>query len=169
LLQRDPPRSLLEIGTSLGGTFFLSCQVADERARLATVDLELPGDGLVGTFGRAHQHVTGIEGDSTSPEVRAEIEALFPDGLDALFIDGDHSYEGVAADFELYHPLVRSGGLVAFHDIVPTDGSDPSCWAGGVPTFWEELKAGHSHEWNFTEFVKSWDQQGFGIGIATKR
>jgi predicted O-methyltransferase YrrM len=39
--------------------------------------------------------------------------------LDFLFIDGDHTYEGVKQDFEMYTPLVRKGGLVAMHDIVP--------------------------------------------------
>lgn len=37
--------------------------------------------------------------------------------MDFLFIDGDHAYEGVKADFEMYSPLVRKGGLVALHDI----------------------------------------------------
>jgi len=38
--------------------------------------------------------------------------------LDFLFIDGDHTYEGVKRDFEMYSPLVRNGGIIAFHDIV---------------------------------------------------
>ena len=37
--------------------------------------------------------------------------------LDLLFIDGDHSYDGVRADFELYGRLVRPGGLIALHDV----------------------------------------------------
>jgi predicted O-methyltransferase YrrM len=38
--------------------------------------------------------------------------------VDLIFIDGDHSYEGVKQDFEIYAPLVRSDGLIAFHDIL---------------------------------------------------
>ncbi|MEO0196406.1 MAG: class I SAM-dependent methyltransferase [candidate division WOR-3 bacterium] len=38
--------------------------------------------------------------------------------LDFLFIEGNHSYEGVKMDFEMYFPLVRKGGIIAFHDIV---------------------------------------------------
>ena len=37
-----------------------------------------------------------------------------PVGL--LFIDGDHSYEGVRADFEAWSPRVAPGGVIAFHD-----------------------------------------------------
>lgn len=36
--------------------------------------------------------------------------------VDLLFIDGDHLYEGVEADWRMYHHLVRPGGIVAFHD-----------------------------------------------------
>jgi predicted O-methyltransferase YrrM len=41
----------------------------------------------------------------------------FDDGeLDLLFIDGDHSYEGVKRDYELYVSKVKPGGLILFHD-----------------------------------------------------
>jgi len=43
--------------------------------------------------------------------------------IDLLFIDGDHSYEACLADWRAYGPLVRKGGVVAFHD---------TGWAEGV-------------------------------------
>lgn len=36
--------------------------------------------------------------------------------FDFIFIDGDHTYEAVAQDFELYLPKVKKGGLVFMHD-----------------------------------------------------
>lgn len=36
--------------------------------------------------------------------------------IDFLFIDGDHSYEGVKADFELYSKLLTDRGIIAIHD-----------------------------------------------------
>lgn len=39
--------------------------------------------------------------------------------IDFLFIDGDHRYSGVKRDYELYSPLVRPGGIIAFHDTDP--------------------------------------------------
>lgn len=36
--------------------------------------------------------------------------------IELLWIDGDHSYEGAMADFELYAPHVVEGGIIAFHD-----------------------------------------------------
>jgi predicted O-methyltransferase YrrM len=37
-------------------------------------------------------------------------------GIDLLFIDGDHSYEGIKSDYEAWYPHVKDGGVVAFHD-----------------------------------------------------
>jgi SAM-dependent methyltransferase len=37
--------------------------------------------------------------------------------LDFLFIDGDHSYEGVLRDFTDWTPLLKPGGYLAFHDV----------------------------------------------------
>ena len=39
-----------------------------------------------------------------------------PDQIALIFIDGDHSYDGVMHDIEHYLPRVVPGGLVAFHD-----------------------------------------------------
>lgn len=52
-----------------------------------------------------------------------------------LFIDADHRYSGVRADFELYAPLVRPGGLIAFHDI--SDNTQPGV---EVNKLWSEIK-----------------------------
>lgn len=40
-----------------------------------------------------------------------------PDGLDFVFIDADHSYEGVKRDLTEWTPKVRAGGLISGHDI----------------------------------------------------
>lgn len=39
-----------------------------------------------------------------------------PDGLDYVYIDGDHSYEGVMRDIKLWYPKVREGGLIGGDD-----------------------------------------------------
>lgn len=39
-----------------------------------------------------------------------------PDGLDMLFIDGDHSYASVKDDLERYVPKLRPGGVLLLHD-----------------------------------------------------
>jgi predicted O-methyltransferase YrrM len=172
LVMRRAPRSVLEIGTAHGGTFFMLCQAAAPDASLTTVDVRLPSEELIRSFARAHQTVVPLEGDSKASDIRARVAALFPTGLDLLFIDGDHSLDGVAADFDAYEPLVRPGGLVVFHDIVEDNlqrtGVSTGGWAGGVPQYWQQFKARAGGTWTIQEFVRSWEQDGLGIGVATK-
>jgi hypothetical protein len=58
-------------------------------------------------------------------------------------------------DFALYSPLVRPGGMIAFHDVWPGE------FAGGSPRFWREIRDGY--EWQ--ELVESREQQAYGIGV----
>lgn len=41
--------------------------------------------------------------------------------VDFIFIDGDHSYEGLRGDWEGWNPLVGAGGIVALHDSRSTE------------------------------------------------
>jgi hypothetical protein len=61
---------------------------------------------------------------------------------------GDHIYEGVKKDFEMYSHLVREGGLLLFMIIVlyPPETRCEVC------RFWNEVK----HEYGYTEIVKDW-------------
>jgi predicted O-methyltransferase YrrM len=161
LIESERPRAVLEIGTAKGGTLFLFTRVAADDAILVTIDLDgqpfpaiSPRALLCRTFARSEQCVVPLFGsDSHDPQTRA----LGGRRLDFLFIDGDHSAEGVRADFDLYTPLVRSGGLVALHDIVP--GNDEQ--VGGVPAFWQSLKERFETE----DFVESYAQGAYGIGV----
>lgn len=40
-----------------------------------------------------------------------------PDDLDMVYIDGNHAYDYVKKDIELYYPKVKTGGLIGGHDI----------------------------------------------------
>ncbi len=39
-----------------------------------------------------------------------------PSNLDFIFIDGDHSFEGVSKDFEMYSKILSPNGIIALHD-----------------------------------------------------
>ena len=54
---------------------------------------------------------TGAQAPS-EPSVSRELP------VDMLFIDGDHSYEGVRGDWEAWRLHVRRGGIIALHDSV---------------------------------------------------
>jgi hypothetical protein len=51
-----------------------------------------------------------------SLDAAAHLGALLGRTVDMVFLDGDHSYEGVAADIGAWTPLLRSGGLLCGHD-----------------------------------------------------
>ena len=54
---------------------------------------------------------------STNPDAFLQTKAVLGDKkVDFLFIDGDHTYDVVKADFLFYSKFVRPGGIVAFHD-----------------------------------------------------
>lgn len=169
LVAAEPPRVVLEIGTARGGTLFLWSRVAAAEAVLVSVDLP---DGEFGggypqwrvplyrAFARGSQRVELLRADSHAETTRDRVQELLAGRpVDFLFIDGDHTYDGVARDFELYTPLVRPGGLVALHDIVPQGDSDEFL-VGDVPRFWSELRERHEVH----ELVEDWQQGRFGIG-----
>ena len=61
--------------------------------------------------------VSVILGDSHDPDVLQKVRTcILPNPIDVLFIDGDHTREGVEQDIRDYAPLVREGGIVMFHD-----------------------------------------------------
>jgi len=61
--------------------------------------------------------------------------------IDMIFIDGDHSYDGVRRDWDLFIPFVRDFGVVIFHDTM-WDVAEPSAKRAdmGVPRFVDELR-----------------------------
>jgi len=159
--------TMVEIGTANGGTLFLFKQVVDPRAMIISMDL--PGGPFGGgypswksplykRFKRHGQRLYLIRGDSHSQQTFNKVKSIL-DGetLGFLFVDGDHTYEGVKMDFEMYAPLVKDGGITAFHDIV----AGPAEMVGGVPRFWEEIKT----KYMSLEIVKNQNQGGCGIGV----
>lgn len=161
------PERALEIGTARGGTLLFLTRLASATATIVSVDL--PGGKFGGgystrrqwfyqRFARSKQRLHLLRGDSHSPEMVTRAKNIFgSQKIDYLFIDGDHRYEGVKADFEMYGPMVRNGGVIIFHDIV----EGPSENVGGVPKFWREIKCRYRH----AEFVEDWRQGGLGIGV----
>jgi hypothetical protein len=75
--------------------------------------------------------------------------------IDVLFIDGDHSYDGVKTDFDLYSKILSDNGLIIIHDtdsdyeetlIVSEDTKKDHYRFDGPAKFVKEL--GESPEWN---------------------
>lgn len=157
------PTNAMEIGSYLGGTLFVLCQLAQADARILSLDLYRGNLGgarklIYYSFLRGRQKLHIVTGDSHSAATQSGItKRLGASKLDFLFIDGDHSYDGVKRDFEMYSPLVRPGGLIAFHDIV-VHPPEAQCH---VNDFWVEVKQRYRHK----EFIENDHQQWAGIGL----
>jgi predicted O-methyltransferase YrrM len=165
LIRAHGSRRILEIGTANGGTLYLLTWATAPKARLLSLDIRDFDPArlrLFESFAHAGKKVVVMQGDSHLETTRDAVARFFGDPIDVLFIDGDHSGESVRRDYELYSPLVRTGGLIVFHDIV--DG--PESLVGGVPAFWREVRAELADP---VELVESWTQGGFGIAVGRKR
>lgn len=63
---------------------------------------------------------TLIKGNAWDTNTFNQVEqTLQGEAIELLFIDGDHSYDGVKKDFTIYSSLVNSGGLIVLDDYEP--------------------------------------------------
>lgn len=169
-LEELRPSRVCEIGAGGGGTLLSFAHTCAPPALIISVDLSYFGGRrrLLEGFGNDQRRIVCLQVDSHAESTKQQIEKeLAGNQLDFLFIDGDHSYDGVAADFAMYSPLVRPGGLIAFHDIVPDlkarCGVKSLADTGEVPRFWNEIRpVVGRHE----EFIDDLQQDGFGIGLV---
>ena len=167
IFKEHNPKYILEIGTANGGTLFSFCKLARENAIIISIDLP---EGLYGggypkwkipiyqSFKKPNQKLYLLREDSHQQETLEKVkEILNGNQLDFLFIDGDHSYEGVKKDFEMYSSLVRKEGIIAFHDIV----KHPAETKCEVEKLWNEIK----NKFAFQELIQDRKQNWAGIGV----
>lgn len=109
-----------------------------------------------------------ILGDSSKRETVEKLEAhLAGRPIDLLFIDGNHSYSGVKADFELYAPLTKH--LIAFHDIQSVTNR-----AEDVNLYWNEVTKSNQfmtvvfHRYNTDVDLGENKFAHMGIGVVVK-
>jgi predicted O-methyltransferase YrrM len=115
----------LEIGSHVGSSaLFICAGLAHGGGRLVCVDTwmnETMPDGAKGTYEEFLAN-TGPYAHMIVPvrKLSRELsEADIGGPLDFVFIDGDHSAAAVRSDFQLIAPWVKTGGLIAFHDLIP--------------------------------------------------
>jgi cephalosporin hydroxylase len=165
IVAEQRPSVALEIGTFRGGTLFVLTRLATPHATVISLDLPESKLGKIcrwaqtPIFNRFTQHSQTLHllrADSHRKETLSTVSKLLKGRrLELLFIDGDHTYAGVRADFEMYSPLVRSGGVVAFHDIAVQP------MPNEVARLWNEIKSRYRHK----EILHSTAKDAMGIGV----
>jgi predicted O-methyltransferase YrrM len=167
LVQDLRPAMVLEIGTQAGGTLYCWCRLADANATIVSIDLPWGRFGggytkereqeMMSLFPTDGQQLHLLREDSHDPSTLDRLKSIL-DGrhLDLLFIDGDHTYEGVRRDFEMYSPLAAEGGAIVLHDIL----EHPAGTDCDVRRLWNEVKDDYRHV-EITEPPEDWG----GIGV----
>jgi predicted O-methyltransferase YrrM len=123
----DNKINYVEIGAYAGGSSCLMLQ----RLNTTVVSIDL-GEPIprgqvfenVINYKNNNNYYKYIQGNSQLIETKNQlIEALsnsrvlgYTNKIDILFIDGDHSFIGVMADYVMYSDLVKVGGYIVFDD-----------------------------------------------------
>ena len=108
LLQDNGVKNMLQIGLGhWGSTHFILSLLLDH---MTTIEYDI--EFIERYLSEMDPDLeTIIQGDST------KVHEVISEGYDAVFIDGNHSYEYVKKDLENYLPKVKAGGIVAMHDV----------------------------------------------------
>jgi cephalosporin hydroxylase len=151
LLSKFKISSYLEIGCRWGGTFVITNEILklkNKNVKAFACDL-IDKSNILNEYSN-HSDFKFIQINSMHLD-----KENIQDQVDLIFIDGDHSYDGVKIDFE--RSLQYSPKYVVFHDI-----ASDACQ--GVVMFWNEIKNNYKHH----EFVEQYDSVSgsyLGIGV----
>lgn len=132
LLHAVRPDLIIETGTAHGGSALYFAHLFDiiGKGRIVTIDIDpTPGGGKR----PLHPRITYLAGSSTDPAVFARATrspgGRLADERVMVVLDSDHSAAHVAAELELYAPLVSEGSYLVVEDgninghPVPADGA----------------------------------------------
>ncbi len=164
---RIEPEAYLEIGSLRGGTLLMIAEALAPGATIISIDIQMCRK-LTKSLGMLRQSgftVHSIIENSAAPDIPGRIAALLgPYWLDAVFIDGDHSFDVAMSDYLMCLKLVRHGGLIGFHDIATLP-------LHGVAEVWGIVKAKHPN--NTAEYIVDLPKKrppggsiGNGIGVV---
>ena len=142
----------VEVGTFMGRTAGHLALALPEDGILYCVD-PYPGGGdalrqialrQIKRTGAAHK-VRMLRADS------AGAMANLPTQVDFFFVDGDHSFEGLAADWKVVRQLLKPRGVAGFHDTASASGA--KVHSEGAIRFFDEVIAKDSE---FTRIETVW-------------
>ena len=163
-------KNFMEIGSNEGGTFLSIGKILPIDSVKISLDIINGGFGGLNEmeYNKRNKKLKSllsnchfINKNSHSFEAKTIVEYILGENkLDVLFIDGDHTYNGVKKDYETFNGFVRGGGIIAFHDIknCPIH-HEQGCY---VDEFWNEVNGDKK------EFLVPQKDEWGGIGIINK-
>ncbi len=149
------PKIIVEVGCDAGGTLYAWNRLAPE-----VVGIDLPGGPFATGRPLTTHGSTVILGDSHDLRILSALQGfMMGRQADVLFLDGDHTYQGVRMDFEMYSGAVRPGGMIVLQDIRDHHREDV-----GVHKLWAELSEKNPPP-RMEQCIADDDQDWAGIGI----
>ena len=165
------PQIILEIGTATGGSLFAFTKLAPANALIISIDLpygmfgggyDMDRKKFYETFSGKNQKLFLLQEDSHKIETFEKVKNILGKRrIDFLFIDGDHTLEGVRTDCEMFSQLCNINSFIAFHDVAEHHPNS----ACKVHEFWNEIKYEFAHS---LELIEDKNQAWAGIGIVSK-
>lgn len=140
------PKTIVELGTHTGYSFFAFCETAHNLGldtTLYAIDT-WKGDEQAGFYGEHVYDAVKTVRDMRYPNAHL-LRGLFDDHVhtfqdatvDLLHIDGRHRLEDVTHDYNTWLPKLAPNGIVLFHDTAVIDGTF------GVHILWDQLANEH--------------------------
>ena len=160
------PKKLLEVGSFRGYTALLWAEHVSPGATIVTVD-RFPEHGEAYRNTEYARMIDRRVGDINEEMFKHDP----PNSFDLIFIDADHTYEGVKRDTELMLSLVSKTGFILWHDYAN--------WGyfngyNGVPEYLKELSQtlplAHISGSDIAIHSPSWSSEGKTLyTMATKK
>ena len=158
IVEAFKPKRIVELGVYRGGTLYPWTMCATDDA--IVVGIDTPGtppevNENLQKWLKPEQRGLILLEDTRSPDTRDKALAFLGGQVDFLFIDADHRYSWVKADYDTWLPHVRSGGLIGFHDVRD---NPPGC---DSMRFFEDIRVGYKK----SEVIYHPYPTGQGIGL----
>lgn len=158
--------SYLEVGVGRGDTFHEVSSVLPKGSLCVAVDKPASAWGFSDSQKMLERAVADVKANGREAHLiigcsqDASVVAQAKDfgEFDLVFIDGDHTYEGVKADFDNYTEGAR---YVVLHDIAAPPIPNAVGEVIEVARFWDEIKT----QYRYIEFIDNGAQYPMGIGV----
>ena len=134
-IMKEKCKNYLEIGTHYGhsmcnmlqsnyNTKYMGIDIFKKWGDSKIINMEKLANDNIKLFNKKKYDCKLIKANSQDKSTINIVKDYFPNGIDILFIDGDHSYNGIINDFNNYFPLVNKDGYIIFDDYLPYKNKD---------------------------------------------
>ena len=140
--ERGGARGMVDVGGAYGGSLYVLAPFVVKGSLLVSVFLEQgyftrPSARsatsilmrVVRTLRDEGWQVVAVRANSQCPQTAMRVRGLFRDTPpEMVYIDADHLYPGVVADFGMYRSMLDGMGMMVFHDVMERPGVKDFWW-----------------------------------------